>query len=216
MHEDPLTIEVRGLRARASRRARARAEYGQRFVLDLALVPRSSLASRPISRRHGLLRRRGPAGRRGRDLDPFRPDRAPRGARRGHAAGSPPARARHDHRAQARRASGTRIRRRRRDRQPRSGALAAFPRSRGRPDRSPIGGIDRPRPWASWRLRATRRGVRLACMDSGRSASEDASRRISILVAEDNDLYRRGLVSVLADRAFAVLGSASSAPTPCA
>ena len=38
---------------------------------------------------------------------------------------------------------------------------------------------------------------------------EDASRRISILVAEDNDLYRRGLVSVLADRAFAVLGSAS-------
>src|SRR6478752_3496127 len=46
-------------------------------------------------------------------------------------------------------------------------------------------------------------------MDSGRSALEDASRRISILVAEDNDLYRRGLVSVLADRAFAVLGSAS-------
>ncbi|MDX6571780.1 MAG: hypothetical protein QOC86_936, partial [Gaiellales bacterium] len=38
---------------------------------------------------------------------------------------------------------------------------------------------------------------------------EDASRRISILVAEDNDLYRRGLVSVLADRGFAVLGSAS-------
>ena len=46
-------------------------------------------------------------------------------------------------------------------------------------------------------------------MDSGRSASEDATRRISILVAEDNDLYRQGLVSVLADRAFAVLGSAS-------
>ena len=46
-------------------------------------------------------------------------------------------------------------------------------------------------------------------MDLGRSALEDASRRISILVAEDNDLYRRGLVSVLADRAFAVLGSAS-------
>ena len=46
-------------------------------------------------------------------------------------------------------------------------------------------------------------------MDSGRSASEDATRRISILVAEDNDLYRRGLISVLADRAFAVLGSAS-------
>jgi DNA-binding NarL/FixJ family response regulator len=46
-------------------------------------------------------------------------------------------------------------------------------------------------------------------MDSGRSASEDDTRRISILVAEDNDLYRRGLISVLADRAFAVLGSAS-------
>ena len=46
-------------------------------------------------------------------------------------------------------------------------------------------------------------------MDLGRNASEDATRRISILVAEDNDLYRRGLVSVLADRAFAVLGSAS-------
>ena len=46
-------------------------------------------------------------------------------------------------------------------------------------------------------------------MDLGRNASDDAPRRISILVAEDNDLYRRGLVSVLADRGFAVLGSAS-------
>jgi DNA-binding NarL/FixJ family response regulator len=55
-------------------------------------------------------------------------------------------------------------------------------------------------------LRATRQPVKLIGMD-GRTTSDDALRRISILVAEDNDLYRRGLVSVLADRGFAVLGS---------
>ena len=58
---DPLTIEVRGLAVHAHHGVHAHErENGQRFVLDLALVPRSDAGVRDRSAgRHGVLRRCG-------------------------------------------------------------------------------------------------------------------------------------------------------------